>query len=203
MMPCSMATFPVSEEIRIELYRPELTQKKCRRVAKTDDFAGLVEEMVRLMRRRGAAGLAAPQVGVYVRLAVAESAGVVNVLVNPEIENLRGRDLLEAEGCLSLPPYREATARVWRSEIAFVKNATLENPDCGQVEEWRGNAARIVQHEIDHLDGVFFIDHCGAVGREIVLRRYKKYLEKRQLEMGLQLLGRSLGADQKVSGLAG
>lgn len=191
----------VEEQVRqlsLDLYRQEMVGKPCRRVKKSDDLMPLIEEMVRFCRSHGGTGLAAPQIGEYLQLAIAfttpanidltpgvpliRATGVTEVLINPEIVNLGGRDLLETEGCLSLPPADQATARVWRSEIAHVRSGTLEDPDANMVTVYKGGPARIVQHEIDHLNGVFFIDHCGPVGRNIVLRRFGKYLRNQRIE---------------------
>ena len=173
----------VPDKLTLDLYRLELVGKLCRRVNKSDDLMSLIEEMVAFLKSCGGGGLAAPQVGVYIQLAIAiTTPSVVEVLINPEIVNLAGRDLLETEGCLSLPPADRATARVWRSEIAHVRSGTLEDPEAGAVTIYKGKPARIVQHEIDHLNGVFFIDHCGPVGRNIVLRRFGKYLRRLQIE---------------------
>jgi len=57
-----------------------------------------------------------------------------------------------------------------------VRNGTLEEPDAENLTIYRGAAARIVQHEIDHLDGVFFIDRCQPVGKAHVLRAYESFL---------------------------
>lgn len=165
----------------IDLYRRDLAGKKCRRVTKADgdEARRLIQEMIAFCRAHDAAGLAAPQVGVYVQLAIAIMAPKsVEILVNPEIVNLGGRELLEYEGCLSLPPPDQNQARVWRSEIAQVRGGTLEDPEAGRVKVYKGWPARLVQHEIDHLQGRFFIDRLKPVARGLVLRRYEKFLKE-------------------------
>ena len=178
-----MTISSVPNKLALDLYRQELVGKPCRRVEKSDDLMPLIEEMIAFLKTYGGGGLSAPQVGNYIQLAIAITApSVVEVLINPEIVNLAGRDLLVTEGCLSLPPANQATARVWRSEIAHVRSGTLEDPEADVVTIYKGESARIVQHEIDHLKGVFFIDHCGPVGRNIALRRFGKYLRNQQIE---------------------
>lgn len=162
--------------LSIELYRHELKDRPCRRVQKTDkeEVLRLIEEMARFCAAHGGAGLAAPQVGVFLQLAILMTgSNEVEALINPEIVNLAGRDMLETEGCLSLPM---ATAKIWRSEIAHVAGGSLDEPDLGRVTIYKGRTARVVQHEIDHLKGIFFLDHCQAVSRGIALRSYSKYL---------------------------
>ena len=96
---------PEQKELSIHLYRQELVGKPCRRVRWSDKIQDLIEEMTERMKERGRKGLAAPQVGVYLQLALVTLASEkIEILVNPEIVNLGGKDLLEAEGCVSLPP---------------------------------------------------------------------------------------------------
>lgn len=201
--------------LSIELYRKELQGKLCRRLQKSDfergeDLRSLIAAMTRLVHETGTNGIAAPQLGAYVQLVVVRKqvsdvrfqvsgcgghgfptpetcnlAPSFEVLVNPRIVNLAGRDLLETECCLSLPPVSgpgAATARIWRSEIAHVRTGTVENPDAEELRIYKGTAARWVQHEIDHLQGIFFIDRCQPVGRGIVLRRFERYLREQEAD---------------------
>lgn len=174
--PSKPVTLPELRQM-LDLYRREIAGKTSRRVDKSDDLGPLVERLKAVCEKLGGAGLAAPQIGTYWRVAIARNGdGQMDVLVNPEIANLGGRDLFESEGCLSLPPYDQATARVYRSEIATIKTGTIEDPEAAHFKVYKGLPARIVQHEIDHLNGVFFIDHLGPVAKGIVLRRYGRYL---------------------------
>jgi peptide deformylase len=206
---------------RIALYRRELAGKPCRRVARGEDLSGLLAELERVGRGLDGVGIAAPQIGVFLQVALlfpeirdqlsgirGQRSGVRKgrkgavqpssvVLVNPEIENLRGKDILEYEGCLSLPPFpgceshlqasrRMAEARVWRSEVIEIRSGTVDDPAAGLKHTFRGYLARIVQHEMDHLKGVFFIDHCGPIGREQVLKRFGEYLKARDQLSGVR-----------------
>lgn len=174
---------PELGELALEYYRPELVDKPCRRVVKSDNvpaLTALVHEMAQLMKQHGGMGLAAPQVGIFIQLAILQIPPYkdIHVLINPEIVNLAGKDLLDTESCLSLPPANRAKARVWRSEIAHVRSGTLTDPDAAQLTVYKSMGARIVQHEIDHLHGVFFIDRCQAVGRGLVLRAYNQFVRE-------------------------
>jgi peptide deformylase len=170
---------PVLDELSLQFYRKDLIGKACRRVKKSDDVGALIDEMARLMKMHDGTGLSAPQVGVFLQLAVVElpSFHKIQALINPEIVNLGGKDFLGTESCLSLPPIHLATARIWRSEIVHVCSGTVEDPDAEKITVYRGMAARIVQHEIDHLQGVFFIDRCQPMGKHIVLQAYKQFLQ--------------------------
>lgn len=181
----------VPKRLRPELYRPDLERKACRRVTLED--ASVLPELVAKMAAHCAAhngcALAAPQVGIYIQLAVVidpESNGPLApwqlTLVNPVITNLGGRDILDHEGCLSLPPPMEATAKVWRSETVTFTNGTVRNPDANEEHIYHRWLARIVQHEIDHLHpagGIFFINRIGFPARERVLRMYEQEKSRR------------------------
>jgi len=110
-------------------------------------------------------GLAAPQVGELVRLVVIElppdekdpQAGVPYVLINPELRRLGDRDSM-TEGCLSLPGYR---AMVERARTATVTYTDLHGRSARL--DASGLLAQAIQHEIDHLNGVLFIDHLDSL----------------------------------------
>lgn len=178
-----IATDHAPAQLALNLYRRELAGKPCRRVTKADNVLGLIERMANVLKSYGGPGLAAPQIGEYIQLAIVVSApGEITALINPEVTNLAGRDLFETEGCLSLPPCDQATARVWRSEIAHVASGTVEDPEESIITIYKGQPARAVQHEIDHLNGIYFIDHCGPVAKGIVLRRFNQFLQQQGAE---------------------
>lgn len=169
-------------ELSLVLYRRDLLKKLCRRVQSPDDLAPFIEGMSQIVRQTGTVGLAAPQIGVDLQLVIlAAPSGEIDVLVNPEIANLAGKDLVASESCLSLPPTDQATARVWRSEIVHVRTGTVEDPNAAKIVIYKGALARTVQHEIDHLYGIFFIDRCQTLARCIVLRRFEQYLQRQEV----------------------
>jgi peptide deformylase len=133
----------------------------------------LVDEMFDSMYAAQGIGLAAPQISISKRIAVIDVSFKKNpeekiALVNPEVIEVEGKQL-EEEGCLSLPEIREKVSRA-----AWVKVRAQ-----GVTGEWfdvEGEEllARALQHEIDHLDGVLFIDRVSRLKREMVLRKIKK-----------------------------
>lgn len=138
-----------------------------------EDLKTLVEEMFESMYAAHGIGLAAPQIGLSMRLTVID----VNfkkdpadklVLVNPEIVEREGKQY-EEEGCLSLPEIRE---KVTRAAKVKVRAQNIE----GEWFEVEGEEllARAFQHEIDHLDGVLFIDRLSRLKRDLVHRKIKK-----------------------------
>jgi peptide deformylase len=133
----------------------------------------LVPRMLAAMYRAPGIGLAAPQVGVGLRLAVidlqAEERREPLVLINPEIVAASAETETREEGCLSLP---EQYADVTRPRAVTVRFEGLDG--VRRTIEAEGLMARCLQHEIDHLDGVLFIDHISSLRRSMILRRLAK-----------------------------
>ena len=133
----------------------------------------LVAEMFESMYAAQGIGLAAPQIGISRRLTVIDIGFKKNpedklVLINPEIISREGRQF-EEEGCLSLPDIRE---KVHRAAEVTVR---AQN-ERGESFEVTGDEllARALQHEIDHLDGILFIDRISRLKRELALRKIRK-----------------------------
>jgi peptide deformylase len=138
--------------------------------AVTPEVRRLASDMIETMYDEVGIGLAAPQVGVSTRLLVVgdEEGRGVQVLVNPAISAQGGKVTAE-EGCLSLPG---VFAQVTRSEWVTLEAQDLEGRPVAVTA--RGLRARVFQHEIDHLDGVLFIDRLEPVIRDRIKRRIKK-----------------------------
>jgi peptide deformylase len=139
----------------------------------TAELRELVADMWQTMYSAKGVGLAAPQIGFGKRVSVIDiSAGEDEtkklVIINPEILQSEGTQTGE-EGCLSLPGFREP---VTRANDVLVR-ATNEK---GEEIELRGQEllARAFQHEIDHLNGILFINHLSALKRDIIRRKIKK-----------------------------
>lgn len=133
----------------------------------------LVDEMFESMYAAQGIGLAAPQISISQRLTVIDCSFKKNpeekiVLINPQIIEREGKQV-EEEGCLSLPDIREKVQRA-----AWVKvKAQDVNGEWFEVEG-EELLARAMQHEIDHLDGILFIDRLSRLKRDLVLRKIKK-----------------------------
>jgi peptide deformylase len=136
------------------------------------DLAG---RMLDLMKGARGVGLAAPQVGINVRLFVmnptAEDADA-RVYVNPVLSEAEGEEEGE-EGCLSLP---QINAKIWRTKKVRMNAQDLDGNPIEEVAD--GYHARIWQHEIDHLDGTMIIDRMGPVAR-LASRRILKELQQK------------------------
>ena len=139
----------------------------------------LTEEMFESMYAAQGIGLAAPQIAISQRITVIDVSFKKNpeekiVLINPEIVAREGKQL-EEEGCLSLPEIRE---KVSRAEWVKVKAQDVK----GEWFEIEGTEllARAMQHEIDHLDGVLFIDRLSRLKRDLVIRKIKKLIKNNE-----------------------
>jgi peptide deformylase len=136
----------------------------------------LTEEMFDSMYAAQGIGLAAPQIAVSKRITVIDVSFKKNpadriVLINPEIVSREGKQV-EEEGCLSLPEIREKVSRAAKVKVK-AQDVT------GEWFEVEGEEllARAFQHEIDHLDGVLFIDRLSRLKRDLVIRKMKKLIK--------------------------
>jgi peptide deformylase len=128
----------------------------------------LIEDLFETMYAARGVGLAANQVGVTRRVAVVDADGEKLVLVNPRIVEASGRETGE-EGCLSIP---DLYGDVTRPDRVLLEGLDREGKP--YQRELGGLAARAVQHEIDHLDGILFLDHLSLFKRQRLLARWKK-----------------------------
>lgn len=141
--------------------------------AVTPEIDRLITDMIETMYAAPGIGLAAPQVGVPLRifvvdLSVGRDAGGLIVMINPEFVERDGMQL-EEEGCLSVPGFN---ATVVRPKRAVVKGLDREgNP---QQIEGTDLLARAFQHEMDHLDGTLFVDRLRGIKREMIVRKIRK-----------------------------
>jgi peptide deformylase len=148
---------------------------KARPVAAVDDkVRRLMDDMLETMYHAIGIGLAAPQVGVTSRVLVADVAREGEApqplkLANPEILWRSQEQIASSEGCLSLP---EHYADVTRS--AKVRLRYLDHQNEVREFEAEGLLATCLQHEIDHLDGILFVDHISPIKRSIILRKLAK-----------------------------
>ena len=155
-------------------YGDSVLVEPARRVdAITPDIERLIDDMVETMYAAPGVGLAAPQVGIPLRIFVVDLSlgrdpASLIVMVNPEFVSREGLQL-EEEGCLSVPGFNATVVRPLR---AVVKGLNRDGQE--QVQEAQDLLARAFQHEMDHLDGTLFIDHLRGIKREMIVRRIRK-----------------------------
>jgi len=155
-------------------YGDPVLEKPAKPVAKFDaELEELAEDMFATMYAAQGIGLAAPQIGKSIRIAVVDVTGGKNaeakiVLVNPEVTHGEG-EKREEEGCLSIPGFR---GYVVRPHFVTVRAQNLK----GEMFEIRGEdlLARAFCHEIDHLNGVLFLQHLSMLKRDLIKRKIKK-----------------------------
>jgi peptide deformylase len=147
---------------------PVLRQHSAEVGAVDDAVRRLVEDMFETMDAAHGVGLAANQVGVARRVAVIDADGDRFAMIDPVIIETEGRATAE-EGCLSIP---EIFGDVSRPERVVIE--ALEQEGQRYRREAIGLKARAIQHEIDHLDGILFLDHLSLVKRQILLARWRR-----------------------------
>lgn len=138
----------------------------------------LLDDMMETMYEAPGIGLAAVQIGVLQRAIVLDTAGKDEAprplfLVNPEIVSVSPERIVYEEGCLSIPDYYEEVERAEKVRIRFLDRDGAE----GEIDA-DGLLAIAIQHEIDHLNGVLFVDHISRLKRERVLRKFVKAARK-------------------------
>jgi peptide deformylase len=147
---------------------PVLRQRSAEITGIDDEVRRLIDDMYETMDAARGVGLAANQVGVARRVAVIDAEGQRFAMVNPVIVESSGRDTAE-EGCLSIP---DIYGDVTRPERVVLEAVDREgNPF---RLEAGGLVARAIQHELDHLDGILFLDHLSLMKRQLLLARWKR-----------------------------
>jgi peptide deformylase len=139
----------------------------------TPEIQTLIDDMIQTMYAAPGVGLAAPQIGVGVRIfvcdiSVGRSAGELLTFINPSFVERDGMQL-EEEGCLSAPGFNATVARPAR---AILKGLDRNGEE--QTIEATGLLARCFQHEMDHLDGTLFIDRLRGLQKDLIVRKIKK-----------------------------
>ncbi|HJX95045.1 MAG TPA: peptide deformylase [Candidatus Acidoferrum sp.] len=168
------AAVPVRKIYPIVKYGDPILEKPTAPVKKFDaELEALTEDMFASMYAASGVGLAAPQIGKSMRLTVVDVTGGKNpeakiVLANPEIIHAEG-EVREEEGCLSIPGFR---GYVMRPQFVTIRAQNAK----GESFEIRGEnlLARAFCHEIDHLNGILFLQHLSMLKRDLIKRKIKK-----------------------------
>lgn len=162
--------------IRPIVFLPDkLLRQVSKPVAKIDaDVKKLVKDMFDTMYDAPGVGLAAVQIGVPKRIVTVDATRGDDeknpiAMINPEVVWESDETVAHEEGCLSIPEYLEQVVRPDRVKVRF-----LDLDGEKQEIEADGLLARVVQHEIDHINGVLFIDHLSKLKRDRVIKKYTK-----------------------------
>ena len=171
--------------LRMHYYGHPILRKKAAPVTVfNDDLKAFVNEMKATMREYEGVGLAAPQVGWSIRCVVIDPSKEANnpiVFINPEFTYKSEETLIHEEGCLSFP---DLHVDISRHKIVSVK-AFDENGKSFIVENAEDLFSRALQHEIDHIDGLFIIDHISLLQRKLLKGKLKKISEMNFSETAL------------------
>ena len=167
--------------LKILTYPDKFLKKKAKPVAKIDNsIQKLIDDMAETMYDAPGSGLAAIQVGIDKRIIVyngspGEEEGELKVLINPKIVDCSGEIISQEEGCLSVPDYREDVKRALYVHVEGMdrdgKSVTIKTDEF---------LAIVLQHEIDHLEGILFIDRISKLKRNL----YKKKVIKNKNRQG-------------------
>jgi len=162
--------------IRTILTIPDrLLRKRAKPVERVDaELRRLMDDMLATMYEAPGIGLAAPQIGVSRRLIVMDPAKddapkTPLVMVNPEILDRSEELRLHEEGCLSIPDFTAEIERPAKARVAFI-----DREGKPREMELEGIWSTLVQHEIDHLNGILFIDYLSRLKRDMVVRKFTK-----------------------------
>jgi peptide deformylase len=164
----------------IRTYPDPVLRSRCSEVTTFDgELRQLIDDMVATMHAAPGIGLAASQVGVEQRVAVVdlsvgEDASALKILVNPRLDRAEGSEV-EVEGCLSLP---ELSDKVERPARVRIRAQDIEGAPWEEVVE--GWLARAICHEVDHLDGVLFVDRLRGLRRERAKRHLKRMARQQE-----------------------
>lgn len=175
----------------IVAYGTPVLSKKAAEISKDyPELKSLIRDMFDTMDTSNGVGLAAPQIGLSIRLFVADASpfaededitdpaeqkylkGFRKVFINPEIIDFSEEEWTFEEGCLSIPTVREDVVRPARITMRY-----LDEKFVSHQEEFHGLPARIIQHEYDHIEGILFVDHLNGLK--------KKFLKKKLAEISV------------------
>ncbi|MGD9897871.1 MAG: peptide deformylase [Calditrichaceae bacterium] len=135
-----------------------------------DNVKRIIKNMIAVMHREDGVGLAAPQVGLessilVIDVSAVEENEIPRAYINPEIHETAGESVIE-EGCLSIPGVREEVQRPEKIKLSY--NDEDGNFHKELIDGWK---ARVLQHEIDHLNGVLFVDRISPVKRQLLINQ--------------------------------
>ncbi len=167
----------------VTVYGDPLLRKKSRAIDKDYENLGeIIENMWETMYYSDGVGLAAPQVGMSIRMFIIDASsgadeepeleGFKKVFINPEILEITGEEWVMNEGCLSLPEIRED---VLRPDVVRIKYFDANFVEHNEV--YKGYAGRIIQHEYDHLEGKLFIDYLSPLRKRLLKSKLNNIIQ--------------------------
>lgn len=167
----------------IYLYGTPVLRKQAEDITKDyPELPKLIKDMYETLERSEGIGLAAPQIGLAIRLLILDLnplsdiypqyKGGLKTMINARIEEMEGSPVSREEGCLSLPGIHESVTRKEKIKVTYL------DEDFEQHTEWfEGYMARVIQHEYDHLEGKLFIDHLSPIRKQLIKSKLNAILK--------------------------
>jgi peptide deformylase len=158
----------------IVAYGDPVLRRVAQEIQKDSDIKKIIEDMFETMHASNGIGLAAPQIGLSLRLFVVDGSGTEDdeikefkqVFINAQMLDEEGEKWAFEEGCLSIPTIRENVLRLPKLRVRYY------DADWNLHEEdYNGMKARVIQHEYDHIQGVLFIDHLSGLRKRLIKSR--------------------------------
>ncbi|MBM7559595.1 peptide deformylase [Marinitoga litoralis] len=148
-------------DFKVRIIGDPVLRKKATKVEKIDDeFKELLDNMTNVMYKEDGVGLAAPQVGISKRFFIMDDGKKLRKVINPEIIEFIGEDVVYEEGCLSIPGIFINVKRPEGIKVRYIDEEGNEIE-----EELHDYTARIFQHEYDHLEGILFVDKVSTAAK--------------------------------------
>lgn len=162
---------------------PILRQKAQRQTTFDEALRAVAADMIETMQAASGIGLAANQIGLphalcVLEVSLIEEGAAPRAFVNPEIVQTSSELVTMEEGCLSIPDINEDVERNVRIRLRF---HDLEGNQ--QEEEFEGLYARVLQHEVDHLNGIFFVDRLSALKRRLLKKKLQALVDETRMDM--------------------
>jgi len=165
------------------VYAPDpILKKKCKPLAQVDDHhRTLIKEMYEVMYEANGVGLAAPQVGLDMRIFIVDASAREEqknplTMINPKIISIEENLVPYEEGCLSFPEHFAEIDRPDKLSIEYIDENNQK-----KILNTNGFTSRIIQHELDHLNGILFVDYLSRLKRDVIIRKMKKFQKEKNI----------------------
>ena len=163
------------------VYAPDpILKKECLPIPQVDDqHRLLIKQMYEAMYKANGVGLAAPQVGLNKRIFILDPGAREEerkplTMINPTLISIEEKIVPYEEGCLSFPEHFAEIDRPDKLTIEYLDEKNKKN-----TLTTDGFTSRIIQHELDHLNGILFVDHLSRLKRDVIIRKMKKYKKEK------------------------